>query len=293
MRLPADGRAVAFLRLIATLLPTIALCACGTSSGGLDSLAAAAAPSYGPRGDYPVVVGDPYAIDAVTYTPEDGLNYDEVGFLALDAGAAGITASHHTLPLPSYVEVTSLETGRTIVVRVERRGPMDGHELLALSQAALEQLAASVGTPVRVRRVNPPEEQRALLRAGQAAIPRMDTPMSLVEILKRKLPGKVDLAASPAVETVATVSPSPEKPAVPAEPAPPTKAQGAFLVQAAAFSTEDRAERAARALDGDVSRAGRYFRVRTGPFATRGEAEASLANVRAAGYSDARILTSG
>jgi rare lipoprotein A len=46
-------------------------------------------------------------------------------------------------------------------------------------------------------------------------------------------------------------------------------------------------------LGGKVTRSGQYFRVRTGPFATRGEAEASLAKVRAAGYRDARIFTSG
>ena len=66
-----------------------------------------------------------------------------------------------------------------------------------------------------------------------------------------------------------------------------------FVVQAAAFSTPDRAERAADALGGKVTPAGKYYRVRTGPFVTRSEAEASLAKVRAAGYTDARILTSG
>src|SRR5690606_19773656 len=122
-------------------------------------------------------------------TPEDVLNYDEVGFVAADAaGGSGVTGSHHTLPLPSYVEVTSLETGRTLLVRLERRGPMDGHELIALSPGALGQLAADAGTPVRVRRVNPPEDQRALLRLGHEAAPRLDTPMTLVEVLKRKLP---------------------------------------------------------------------------------------------------------
>jgi rare lipoprotein A len=68
---------------------------------------------------------------------------------------------------------------------------------------------------------------------------------------------------------------------------------GGFIVQAATFSTADRATRVADALGGAVIPAGQYFRVRTGPFATRGEAEASLAKVRAAGYRDARIFTSG
>jgi rare lipoprotein A len=65
------------------------------------------------------------------------------------------------------------------------------------------------------------------------------------------------------------------------------------VVQAAAFSTAERAARVAGVLGGDVTRSGAYFRVRTGPFATRGEAEASLAKVQAAGYRDARIFTSG
>ena len=78
-----------------------------------------------------------------------------------------------------------------------------------------------------------------------------------------------------------------------AEPASEVAITDGFVVQAAAFSTIERAERAAGTLGGNVSQSGRYFRVRTGPFATRDEAEASLANVRAAGYSDARIYSTG
>jgi rare lipoprotein A len=307
MRLPADGRKAC---LPIALIAALALAACGA---GADPLASAPAPSYGPQGDYPVVVGEPYSVAGTAYTPEDALNYDQVGYLAADtAGGDAVSGSHHTLPLPSYVEVTSLETGRTILVRLERRGPMDTNELLALSPGALAQLEAGAGTPVRVRRVNPPEDQRALLRAGHPADPRIDTPLSLVEILKRKLPGQ---SAAP-VQTAAVASvpppqlaPSRGVPALPpldprgmaaAAPAPlpapatpPVATGGTFMVQAASFSTADNARRAARTLGGEVSEAGRYFRVRTGPFATRGEAEASLAKVRAAGYSDARILTNG
>ena len=76
-------------------------------------------------------------------------------------------------------------------------------------------------------------------------------------------------------------------------PTPAPAITDGFVVQAAAFSTEERATNAAAALGGQVTPSGRFFRVRTGPFATRAEAEASLANVRAAGYSDARILTGG
>jgi rare lipoprotein A len=59
------------------------------------------------------------------------------------------------------------------------------------------------------------------------------------------------------------------------------------------MSTLERARKVADAVGGSVSPAGKYFRVRTGPFASRKQAEASLAKVRSAGYSDARILTNG
>jgi rare lipoprotein A len=60
-------------------------------------------------------------------------------------------------------------------------------------------------------------------------------------------------------------------------------------IQAGAFASKDRADAAAAKIGGQVSRAGSVWRVRKGPFATRAEAEAALAQVRAAGYSDARI----
>ena len=99
-----------------------------------------------------------------------------------------------------------------------------------------------------------------------------------------------------AMATQAPAAPTLSTPATPARPAAPAarpaapSAQG-FFVQAAAFSINERAQRAATAINGFVMPSGRLFRVRTGPFATREEAQASLAKVRAAGYDDARILT--
>jgi rare lipoprotein A len=66
-------------------------------------------------------------------------------------------------------------------------------------------------------------------------------------------------------------------------------ASGSLIVQVAAFSTQDRANGVAGKLGGAVSPAGRVFRVRLGPFATRAQTDAALAKARGAGYSDARI----
>lgn len=336
-------------RVLVTILVASGLAAC--SSGGSAQVGPASNPAMadsGPSADYPILVGAPYEVAGTIYTPADVMNYDEVGYITQDVGGMGYTGAHHTLPVPSYVEVTSLESGRTVLVRLEERGPMASNHIVALSPDAMAQLGASGETPVRVRRVNPPEEQRAKLRAGEAAPLRMDTPASLLTVLRRRLPESgtaslaaanqpprpiesVDIAASAAMPVVADpaandTAPAPREPApvavvdLPAlapldsvpnvetqseavelaavEPAPPEviatqPVDGGFVVQAAAFSNPDNARRAANALGGNITRSGQFYRVRTGPFATRGEAEASLANVRRAGYSDARILTSG
>jgi rare lipoprotein A len=375
MRLPIESLAGRARGLVLALILIPALAACG-SHEQLASAGAGAAPLNGPAADYPVVIGAPYKVGDTLYTPADKMNVDEVGYTAAD-DAGGVTASHHTLPVPSYAEVTSLSTGRTILVRVERRGPMSGNEVIGLSPAALAQLGATVEDPVRVRRVNPPETDRAALRAGRTAPPRMDTPMSLLTVLKQKLPpqGSANLAPQkpsaparlasvqvPPSSTAPSANPSvlapssairsqprgtsssppplpplpsresrvsslPEsavvaraqtapvvgarveqaqppapvarvvqaQPALAATPAQPRESarEGAYMVQAATMSTLERAHNVAGSIGGSVSKAGPYFRVRTGPFATREEAEASLAKVRAAGYSDARIFTNG
>lgn len=143
----------------------------------------------GPAADYPMVLGAPFVVDGKTFTPADTLNYDAVGYAVPDAeGGGAITGAHRTLPLPCYVEVTALDSGRTVLVRIERRGPLQGDGLVALSPGALAQLGLiGAHAPVRVRRVNPPEAERALLRTGQQAPARMDTPPGLLTALKRKL----------------------------------------------------------------------------------------------------------
>lgn len=274
--------------------------------GGEERVETAPAPQqYGPSGDYPVVIGDPFTVDGVVYTPSDTLNYDEVGYAALDTeGGPGVSAAHRTLPMPSYAEVTSLASGRTILVRIERRGPMTGNRLIALSPGAATQLGIGEGTPVRVRRVNPPEQERAMLRRGQNAPERMETPDSLVEVLKRKLPANPDMqiaadAAALSDEIAAKEgADGPDASAqetIPTPVATPTSQpaiEGGYVVQAGAYSTRERAKRVADAIEGFVSPSGSLFKVRTGPFASKEEARSSLAKVKAAGYSDARIFRS-
>lgn len=305
MRLPINLR----LALVAPIILA------GLASSGALARKVPVAPVNGPADDYPVVIGDPFTIDGTTHTPEDRMNYDAVGYAVAGEGS-GVVVAHKILPLPSYAEVTNLETGRTIVVRVTMRGPMQNDALIAVSPATAAGLgiAEAERTAVRVRRVNPPEVERANLRAGEPVPPRMDTPVALLAALKRKLasqeqggaPVYTPKSVIPDPDIAGTIAPPELKaapipkakpkvaaiaaPKVDSTPATPnsSEAKGTF-VQIGAFSTEDNAKRAAAPLDAGVSKVGKFWVARMGPLSGKAETNAALAKARAAGYGGAMV----
>ncbi len=292
MRLPVNR--------FAPLAVLIFLAACGGGNEFARNLPPE--PANGPAADYPMVIGAPFVVDGKTYTPVDTMNYDAVGYAGMlegsgTSGAPGISAAHRTMPLPSYVEVTALTSGKTILVRIERRGPMTGARLTELSPGAAAQLGITgqERAAVRVRRVNPPEVERAILRAGQAAPARMDTPKSLLAVLTRKLDQQDGVLpkAVPAPGPILKPLPVPPEaattPSASAPPPRPAAQTDSLIVQVAAFSTHERAATIAAKLGARLSQSRRLWRVRMGPFAAQAEAAAALAKARAAGYSDARI----
>ncbi|CAN5213207.1 hypothetical protein BH10PSE13_BH10PSE13_24010 [soil metagenome] len=172
-------------------------------------------------------MGDPYKIDGHEYRPAD-TPLDEVGYAGVIAGADGaaegaISAVHRTLPLPSFAEVTALATGRTILVRVTDRGPMANDRVIDLSCGAVRQLGlGALPAAVRVRRVNPPDQERTVLNNGHRAAERMASPEGLLSALRRKLPPPSSpVNADGCALTPATVTPLsvPDVPAV--RPQPP------------------------------------------------------------------------
>ncbi len=306
----------------------------GTNDGGkgLESAPPAVdAPASGVS-DFPVRLGSPYQVGNITYTPADVASYDEVGYaswygqeLAGRNTANGevflpsaVSGAHKTLPMPSYVEVTSLETGRTILVRINDRGPFANDRLIDLSEGAAKQLGITQQgiAGVRVRKVNPPEQERAVLRTGQSAAARIDTPESLLKVLREKLaklPRPTSLAAAPrpVPPTAAPgVQPAPQpapksgdgrfvregastpRPNTPRPAAAPAPAAAGYVVQVAAFSSRARADDLARKLGARVvaSSDGRLFRVRYGPFASEAEGQQALANAQKRGYPQARLF---
>lgn len=157
--------------IIAMALPPLLLSAC---AGG-----------FRPVADTPVKVGAPYRVRGVTYSPAADPAYDMLGYASWYGSESGnrtangerfrpkwITAAHTTLPLPSYVEVTALDSGRRMIVRVNDRGPFsERRRIIDLSRGAAERLGLHRGgpAPVRVRVVRPDERDRARLRKGKPA----------------------------------------------------------------------------------------------------------------------------
>lgn len=274
--------------------------------------------------DGPAIIGAPFSENGITYTPQDNPLYDEVGYAAVmtadRAGqatlsgepynSASVSAAHRTLPVPSYVEVTALETGRTILVRINDRGPVATGNLIQLSEGAAQQLGLNADAPtgVRVRRVNPPEQEKAVLRAGARATERIETPDQLLKVLRNKIAKPPVLATSP--EVIAQVkpatppaktakSPVPDKKAIAVkkDPTPPkpkvqTPVSGGYIIQVAALSSRARADALASKVGGSVSTQpnSNVFRVRIGPFATKSEADQKLASVHKSGHPTARVF---
>lgn len=134
----------------------------------------------------------PYTVLGRNYVPmQDGRNYRETGLASwygtkfhgqLTANGEqydlyGMTAAHKTLPLPSYVRVTNLDNQRSIIVRVNDRGPFHSDRIIDLSYAGAVKLGfAERGTArVRVEGIDPVVWQQ---QNGNRAVAGSPAPVS-------------------------------------------------------------------------------------------------------------------
>lgn len=159
--------AVRIIALSALIVPMIAACATGGGLGATVKRSAFTSSEYGvavsprvtsnpnpPRGGGRYQVGKPYTVRGKTYVPEHNPNYAATGTASWYGSdfhgrktangeifsANHITAAHPTLPLPSYARVTNQDNGRSIVVRVNDRGPYVSGRIIDLSYRAASML---------------------------------------------------------------------------------------------------------------------------------------------------------
>jgi rare lipoprotein A len=182
----------------------------------------------------------------------------------------GMSAAHKTLPLPCYVRVTNLQNGRSIVVRVNDRGPFVGNRVIDLSYtaAAKHDMLRNGTAMVEVRTVGP------------AAAPGLVPPPP---------------SAAPPAVTAAGPSSAPVIPPAPVT-SPPV---AALFVQAGAFADPANAQRLAQKLrDGgygkvivrdDMIAGRRMYRVRIGPVPDVPDFDRIVAALEQVGVRDAHL----
>lgn len=277
---------------LAPLLALALLAACASPDRGVGSASGA------------VKIGKPYQIAGRTYYPRDDRDYDEKGiaswygpgFHARQTANGepydqdGMTAAHKTLPMPSYVEVTNIENGRQLVLRVNDRGPFVGNRIIDLSRRAAQLLGVDrAGTArVRVKRVHPSEKEIARLGLGRSArAPRGLQPVQIA--VAAPLPAPRPAPLPPRVQG------PPAPPAVVFAPPVAGDATPGLFIQVAALSDRGRAATLAGALESlaapsiEATATGLY-RVRLGPFVDAASAAKVLDDLQAAGYSDAHVV---
>ena len=269
----AGARITRVLLLAATAL---SLAACGTLGFGGASKTGGSGRAAVPvvTDPAPIVSGTmrPYQIRGRWYRPEEQPNYDETGLASWYGDAFNgrptstgerfdmhaMTAAHKTLPLPGLVEVTNLANGRTVVLRVNDRGPFVDGRIIDLSRGAASELGMLQQGVGRVR-------VRYLGRAPRGGGI-----------------GDIRYAARPA------------PPPVIAQPA----REGPFWVQAGAYSDRTAAQIAAESLGdrAQVNRAeanGRdLYRVMIGPWDDADSAERARQSALARGVRDALLISS-
>ena len=192
----------------------------------------------------------------------------------------GMTAAHPTLPIPSYVRVTRVATGKTVVLRINDRGPFLGGRVIDLSYVAAHKLGVlSPGSAeVIVERIMPQQ-----IANGTALAASTPAAASSPPIAARPAPLEPPVATAPAPATPSLAAAGPSVATLPLAAAPASSATpaaaGSVYLQLGAFSDPARAQAiAARAAaqvptQGGVSvnvelGAGNLHRVRVGPFAS-------------------------
>ncbi len=289
-------------------------------------------------------VGDPYQIAGVWYYPKEDYNHDETGIASwygtkfhgrktangeiYDMNA--LTAAHRTLPMPSYVRVTNLENGRSLVLRVNDRGPFARSRVIDVSRRGAQLLGFQQQGTAKVRVQILADKSRALKARlqGQAELAKVGSPITVTRLPKAKVAaetlepppgGKSNTEVASAAPPERLVTPTPATTTAPVTSTVPVSQPPAvkelenpvdgevkvqpvpathIFVQAGAFSQYENANKVRARLSAvgpvkvsSVLIGGRdLFRVRVGPLRSVGDADKMLEQIARAGYPGARII---
>jgi len=278
-------------------------------------------------------VGNPYEVNDVWYYPSVDYEYDETGIAswygeqfhgALTANGEtfdmnAISAAHKTLPMPSVVQVTNLENGRSLKLVVNDRGPFVNGRILDASRRTAQLLGFEKQGTARVRVQILAEESRLIAYQSSPKELREEEKIKVTAV-ERGVVTSQSLAPPPGeqgstpetiidetapalrsalpemgeTETLSAIEEKPSDPVITQKYVRPTS----LYIQAGAFTKVENAYRIktqiaqispAQITEAKVG-AQTYFRVRIGPFRTVEQADSILDSIINAGYKNARLI---
>lgn len=288
---------MSWLRRVLSLICVVLLSACGSQRAA------------NPPAEAHYKVGEPYEIKGETYYPREDYSYDETGIASwygqdFHGGRTAngeifnkdeLTAAHKTLPLPTLARVTNLDNGKSIVVRINDRGPFSGARLIDVSQRAAQLLGFEQQGTAKVRVQVLADESKAIADAMRHY--GSSTPTTVASAESVAPAASMQTAALQPVETQ-TLAPIQTTPAVhqqllATQPVQqvvqlPVTGSHQLYVQAGSFTVLENATRLQQTLSrfgkttiSDVRINGTLFhRVRVGPIKDIAGADATLAKVR-------------
>ncbi len=271
-------------------------------------------------------LGTPYVVAGIRYFPRFDAKYDETGiaswygepFHGRDTANGErydmneLSAAHKTMPMPSTVRVTNLENGRTLMLRVNDRGPFVSGRIIDISRRGAQLLGFYRKGTAKVRvefiefapltvvaKAPPPELEDDGIAAGDKPGPHR----SADEVMRAEsepFEDRPDISSQYLDAPVQSVELGGiENDALTAQPDPANgTAMSGMFIQVGAFAERSNAVRLARQLNplspSVISAANvdgvTWFRVRMGPLADIAQADRLLDRTIAAGYADARLI---
>lgn len=268
-------------------------------------------------------VGNPYKVEGKTYTPQETYEFTETGIASwYGPGFHGkktangerfdrneLTAAHRTLQMPSLVRVTNLENGRSLVVRINDRGPFKRGRVIDVSQRAAEMLDFKGNGTAKVRLDLLADESKALAMAARQGQDTAGVEVAINEGREAPLTSPTASAAQTGYQPISYTPGQAAGTDVPGHikdgqffpdpvlehyPVTPTN----IYVQAGSFTNQANAQQLAQSLGG-VSPArvipafvnGRqFYRVRLGPVPSVDQADALLARLASTGRKESIIV---
>jgi rare lipoprotein A len=246
-------------------------------------------------------IGNPYSIDGKVYRPRETYDFTETGIASWygpqfhgKRTANGeiynmyeLTAAHRTLQMPSLVRVTNLENGKSIIVRINDRGPFSRGRVIDVSKKSAELLGFKNQGTAKVRLQLLSDESRRIAEAAKSGqstrgfevAMNQNTPLPQADIQTQSVPGHV---------SDGRFYPDPIVHQMPAE-------RTSIFVQVGAFSRPDNANALAARLSSlgpvrvqpAVVHGQNFYRVRFGPMPDVDAADAMLSRVIGAGFPEA------